>query len=659
MNRFLAMITAIAMMVPAMTACQPAAEDAADSAQPPGESIAQTATPSEGGDVAPPADESAGGAKNLAFEPAQKGGTLVIGQGQEPDSLYVYGTGMLASTHILSSLYDGPFDNLDFEYQPVILEKLPRIEEGGPDAILDRLTVEPGQRHIDPETQEVVTATETLYGLPQVTVRFRIKPGVTWEDGTPVTAEDSAFSQKLACDEKTTTSKFVCERTEHYIVIDERTVEWRSLPGFTDQTYYTNFYTPLPRHQVGADGKTKMADMGAADVIADEVFSRRPLSYGPFRIVEWKSGDAVTLERNPHYWRADEGLPFLDSLVHRFIPDGNTLLTAAITGEIDVATTDGLDVSQADAIDQAVGEGKIQVSYLTGTTWEHMNFLLRPIDDRPPLGACLEVRQAVAHATDRQNMVDVVMKGKSRIQHTFVPNEHWAYPPEDMIVAYDYDPEKAKQILEAMGFKDQDGDGVREAEADIACTVTTGVDGATEEMKIAKGTPLALELMTTEGRPYREQTTLLMQQNLKDVGVDASLQYIASNIFFEDGPDGPVSGRRYDLAEYAFSFGVMPPVSGYYCTDIPGPDNNWAGGNSTAWCNPDYDRNAKQAENTLDRAESLPLYHEALRLLMEDIPVMGLYARVNVRVYSPELVNFRPNASQPSEAWNVEAWGFK
>ncbi|RIL09463.1 hypothetical protein DCC79_10965 [bacterium] len=596
---------------------------------------------------------------NMSFDAAAPGGTLIIGQGQEPDSLYLYGTGMLASSHIFHSLYDGPIDTLDFDHQPVILEALPKIEDDGPDAVLERVSVAAGGRYVDPETQEVVTATQQVADLPQLTVRFRIVEGVTWQDGTPVTAHDSVFAQALSCDPLTPVSKYVCERTASYTAVDDATVEWKSLPGFTDQTYYSNFYTPLPRHQPGADGQTKMADMDAGAILKDEAFTRKPYAYGAYMVDEWVSGDNVTLVRNPHYWRAPEGLPFLDKVVHRFIPNGDSLIQAAVAGEIDVATTDGLDVSQAEVIDAAVADGKIVSSYLTGTTWEHMNFNLDPVDDRPPLGACLPIRQAVAHATDRQNMVDEVMLGKSRIAHTFVPEEHWAYPPEDMLVAYDYDPEAAKRILDDFGFKDGDGDGIREAEKNITCPIAVGLDGATKDLTIPAGTPLELELMTTEGRPYREQTTLLMQQNLKNVGIDASLQYIASNTFFGDGPDGPVFGRRYDLAEYAFSFGVMPPVSRYYCTDIPSAENAWAGGNHPAWCNPAYDRAAKQAENTLERAAALPLYHQALQLLMQDIPALGLYARVNVRVASPEVVNFKPNPSHPSEAWNIESWGFK
>jgi peptide/nickel transport system substrate-binding protein len=239
-----------------------------------------------------------------------------------------------------------------------------------------------------------------------------------------------------------------------------------------------------------------------------------------------------------------------------------------------------------------------------------------------------------------------------------VPSEHWAYPPEDMLTSYEFDQEQAMQILDDMGFQDQDGDGVREAVEDITCEVTTDIEGTTETKTIPAGTPLQLTLNTTEGNVMREDTTLLFQQNMADIGVEVTLDYLAAEVFFEDGPDGPLFGRRFDLGEFAWLTGVQPPVGLYYCTEVPGEENAWAGQNQTGWCNPEYDRIAKQASTTLEREESLPLYHQAQQIFSEELPVLPLFARVKVMASSPDLVNFKPNATVNSETWNIEAWGF-
>jgi peptide/nickel transport system substrate-binding protein len=599
-----------------------------------------------------------GGADVMAFQTARVGGELVIGQGQEPDTLYVYGGSMLAASHVRNALYDGPIEELTYDYQPVILERLPKIEQPGTGAALATVTVGPGQRYVHPDSQEVVTATEEVANLRQITARFVIREGVKWQDGTPVTAADSVFSQQLACDKDSRTSKATCERTASYTAIDERTVEWTSLPGFTDQVYFTNFYQPLPRHQVSEQTGLTMAETPAGDILNDETFSRRPLSYGPFQVVEWAPGDRIVLERNPNYWRANEGLPFLDKVVYRFYPSSDTLVAALRTGQAHVGTQDGLDISRSDALDAAAAAGEVTPFYVVGTVWEHIDFNLHPVDGRPAPGACKEVRQAIAYGTDRQVMVDAIEKGKTRVQHSYVPREHWAFPPEDKLIQYPFEPARAATLLESLGFADVDGDGYREASMDITCTITTDLGGGTKDQVIKQGTPLELWLNTTKGNELRQATTLLFQQNMKDIGVKVSLDYMDLRVLFQDGPDGPLFGRHFDLSQFAWLTGVQPPVGLYYCTEIPGEGNLWVGLNETGWCNPQYDQVAKKAASTLERAAALPYYHAAQRYFMDELPVLPLFSRVKVMATVPSVVNFRPNPTANSETWNIESWGF-
>jgi peptide/nickel transport system substrate-binding protein len=649
MKRFLALLLLTGLLPVGMAACtsQPSA--------PSGEATAPAAASA----VPTVAVEGAGAAVDvMAFKPAKKGGELVIGQGQEPDTLYIYGGSMLAASHIQNSLYDGPIEGLTYDYQPVILEKLPKLEDEGSGATLETVSVKPGEKYVDPESQEVVTATQEVANLQQITAKFVIKDGVKWQDGTPVTADDSVFSQKLGCDKDSPTSKFTCERTASYTKIDERTVEWKGLPGFTDQTYYTNYYQPLPRHYKSEKTGKTMEETAAKDILEDESFTRKPLSYGPFKMVSWTAGDNIILERNENYWRASEGLPFLDKVVHKFYPDSNTLIAALKTGEAQVGTSDGMDISQYDALEEASTAGEITPYYVVGTVWEHIDFNFDPVDSRPALGACKDIRQALMYGTDRKVMVDEIQKGKTRVQNTYVPEEHWAYPPADKLVTYPYDAEKAKSMLETLGFTDGNGDGYREASKDITCSVTTDLNGTTKDQVIKAGTPLELTLNTTAGNPMRQDTTLLFQQNMKDIGVKVNLEYLDSKVFFQDGPDGPLFGRRFDLGEFAWLTGVQPPVGLYYCTEIPSEKNKWAGQNETGWCNPKYDQAGKKASTTLKRSEALPFYTEAQGYFMDELPVLPLFARVKVMATAPNVVNFAPNPTVNSETWNIETWGY-
>jgi peptide/nickel transport system substrate-binding protein len=171
------------------------------------------------------------------------------------------------------------------------------------------------------------------------------------------------------------------------------------------------------------------------------------------------------------------------------------------------------------------------------------------------------------------------------------------------------------------------------------------------------GTPLALTLNTTSGNAMREQTTLLFQQNMKDIGVDVGLEYLAADVFFEKSQDGTLTGRRYDLGEFAWLTGVTPPVALYFCELVPSEANAWAGQNNTGWCNPEYDRIAKRADTTLERDEAVPLYAQAQEIWVDEVPVMPLFARVKVMGTAPGVLNFAPNATVNSETWNIETWG--
>ena len=130
-----------------------------------------------------------------------------------------------------------------------------------------------------------------------------------------------------------------------------------------------------------------------------------------------------------------------------------------------------------------------------------------------------------------------------------------------------------------------------------------------------------------------------------------------AGVFFDGAPDGAMFTRRFDIGEYSSNFGVGAPV-GWYCTEIPTPENGWAGGNETGWCDPAYDQAGKTAENLIDRQAALPYYHEAQKRFTEGLPTIGLFNRVDVHAAAPNVVNFRPNPTIAWDTWNVAAWGF-
>lgn len=295
--------------------------------------------------------------------------------------------------------------------------------------------------------------------------------------------------------------------------------------------------------------------------------------------------------------------------------------------------------------------------YIPGTVWEQIAFNLDPVDGRVPLGACRDVRKAIALGTDREALVQSTMRGQSHVLNSFLPQEHWAYPL-DGLATHEYDRVAAEDLLAGLGFVDEDGDGFRTATRDITCTITVDGDGNTKEQLIPVGTPLELTLATTAGNAMREEIALVFQQNMADIGVMVVLELEQAMVFFQDGPEGPVFGRRFDLAEFAWLSSYLPSLDLFYCSQIPSDENDWSGQNATGWCDPEFDRVGRKAERELERDSALASYYEPQRLFAEGLPILPLFMRVNVMATAPDVVNFYPDPTVASETWNIEEWAF-
>lgn len=552
---------------------------------------------------------------------ARRPKTLTIALRREPKSLYPLGENSLETRHIFQALFDGPVDHRAYAYQPVILEKLPSLDDG--DAQLIEVEVTAGDLIVD-ERGGIGEYAGRKKTLPQLVVTFRLKEGLRWSDGTPLTAHDSVFGFHVASDPRSeVTARYTLDRTANYEALDDLTVRWTGLPGFLDPSCYVNFFSPLPRHL--------LQGMSPSDIASSE-FASQPVGWGPFKIAEWVPGDHLTVVRNEHYFRASEGLPRLDTVVFKFIPDTNELLTQVLTGQVDIAVQDGLQPEQMPLLEQAQDQGLLKLYFATGALWEHLDFNLDPAGDEPSFFADPRVRQAVAYGTDREAMVAQVLWGKSQVWHSFVAPSHPAYPPPGILAEYPFDPELAKALLEQAGWVDKDGDGIREKD----------------------GREFSIELLTTSGSTMRLLVAQMFQQNMRDIGIDVRLDFKPAPELFADGPKGLVFGRRFDVAEFAWLTGVEPPVTLFTCEQIPGEDNGWTGWNVSGWCNETYDELAYRAGNTLATGLRLQLFHEAQRIFTAELPVLPLFAHLRMAAARPTVVNFGLDPSASSELWNIE-----
>jgi peptide/nickel transport system substrate-binding protein len=588
---------------------------------------------------------------------------LTICQAEEPNTLFIYGRPSRAARNVLEAIYDGPIDTPTYRYQPTILERLPSLPAG--DVALRTVQVKEGDRVVDVSNEwavflrsgvttvldaggQEVTFEGGVVTMTQMVVTFTLRADVTWEDGHPLTADDSVYSFELAgaLGNLPPHARLLHDRTQSYEAVDARTVVWTSVPGYRDtfffygspsqNAYVQNFYHPLPRHFLGV--------VDAGQMLESEIVRHRPMGWGPFVIQEWVVGDHITLTRNERYFRGSEGLPYLDRVTFRFIPDLQQALNLLAAGECDVIVQDVIEGGDIALLLEAAEAGTVQLLSSSSSEWEHLDFGITPASwvRRPDYFGDVRVRQAIAQCVDRERIArEASPYGEAAVAHSYVPAEHPLYA-EGRLDQWDYNPAGGRALLEEVGWQDEDGDGVREVR---------GVTG------VAWGTPFSVTLVTTSEDPARQRTAQILSENLADCGITLGVQYFTSTeeLVFE-GHDSPVLGRQFDLALYSWNSGLYAPCELYLSSQIPTVENQWTTLNSPGYASADYDAACLAALDTLSGAGLNPFYHrEAQRIFARDLPALPLY-------FVPRLVAVRPGVSgiapDPSEylTWNVEVF---
>ena len=573
---------------------------------------------------------------------------LTVCQSEEPNTLFIYGGPSRAARNVLDAVYDGPIDTPGYQFEPVILERLPAPDTG--DVVLRTVEVRegdqvsaaagnvvellPGVALYDAAAREVVFEGGVITTM-QMIVSFTLRTDVTWADGEPLNAADSVFSYELAraLDEPALQRRV--DRTASYEGLDEHTVVWTGIPGHRDTYYMLNLYSPLPRHALG--------DATIEQLLQTDVAQRKPLGWGPFSVEEWEVGDHITLVRNTHYFRAWQGLPYLDRVTFRFVGGSQQAAELFLSGECDVLTQDLLPEVTGPQLSEAIEAGEVRLIASPSAEWEHLDFGVQPVpwSYRVPFFAESAVRQAVAHCIDRGRVAaEAFPVGDASVAHSYVPPEHPLYAG-DQLTQWPYDPEVGRSLLEQAGWQDTDGDGVREARS---------VPG------VRTGETFSVTLLTNEGDAARRRAAEILRENLADCGIGLTVDYLPAEAFYADGPDGPVFGRQFDLALFSWLNGPDAPCSLYLSTEIPTEDNWWASSNNPGYASEAYDEACRAAQSALYGTDAFVRHHrEAQRILFQDLPVLPI-------AFVPKWIGVRAEvqgatlaAGQLTPFWNIES----
>lgn len=601
---------------PSVAASTPAASTPAAST--PAASVAASEAASESAEPSASTEASApaGGAPAPAESPINTK-TLVLGFNQAPETLFSTEVSAAITSQSVAPLGDC-LTQLDYNFQPTYCYKeFPTFENGG--AVTETVQVDPASiSEENPIFVNGVLVTDTAAAeeagvtIPeetfQMTVKFQIAQDLYWEDGQQVTAADAVESFRVLKEpELQLPSTIFRDSLKSVEAEGDFTVVETFQPGYIDSTYFTNFIGFVPQHVYG--GKT------IAEIRDQE--SVRPFSFGPYMVQEYVPGDSLTLVNNPYFATP----PKVGTVVFKYVADSDQLLAQLESGEIDYAGTIGLTLQQAEQLGELESAGTIKTQFVPAAVWEHLDFSTqRPDGSKGPF-ADVRVRQAMAYAINRQQIIDNVLFGRTTTMNTYVASDHPSYPGDDQLEPYAYNPDKARQLLQEAGF--------------------------------SQAAPF--QLFTTAGNRQRQAAAEIIQQNLKDVGVQVELQFVdAGTVLFAEGENGTLSSRNFDIALYAWVTGTDPSHELYFCDNIPTPQNGFQGQNYPAYCNPEFDQAGKAANNEIDRTAKKELDKVAEKIFNRDLPALPLYQRVNIGAFKPNVTGIAVNPTDVVDLWNIQ-----
>lgn len=611
-------------------------------------------------------DQTEGGSgSSLNYLPVVQNGdkTLTICLGSEPLSLYPYASPVpnTPALNVLEAVYDGPMDLVSFEYQPVILQKIPSLADG--DAALQTVQVQAGDTIADIDKNPVLLEAGVEYFpsgcnqpdcaliydgvsdvmMDQVKVTYALLPDLVWSDGTPLTASDSVYSFNLAADPDTPYNKAPIDRTASYEAIDDLHIQWVGLPGYIDEHFVRNFWEPYPEHVWGS--------FTSFELLTAPVSSETPMGWGPYVIDAWTHGSHIALSKNPNYFRADEGLPYFDQLIYKFIGnDPNIAIEALLSGECDILDRDTALFTEGGQVLSLQEDGLLKGYFPLNLRVEYANFGIVPASyddgydpqvDRPDFFGDVRTRRAIAMCMDRQSVVDTVYFGQSILASTYLHPFHPLY--NSVTAEYPFDVEAASTLLDEVGWMDMDSDGIREWHGDPNLIPTD--------------TPLSFNYWTTNST-QRQQATQIFADSLDQCGIQVNLTYWESGPFFASGADGPVFGRNFDMAQFTWGIaGDVIPCDLWLTTTIPDEDNNFNEPNVSGYSNPDYDAFCGSTLNMLPGQPAYSTFHlTAQEIFADDLPAVPLYFWLDVMATRMDIVGFLPDSSAPSEMWNIESF---
>ena len=500
---------------------------------------------------------------------------LIVGYDHEPDTMNRF------STHILEDIQTCIVEGLtvtdeQMRVVPLLAREVPSLDNGGvvlrPDGGMD--------------------------------VIWKLRPGVRWHDGRAFTSSDVAFTV-----EAINSPDWNPESTDGF----DRISGVDTPDSLTAVVHYRERYAAyalqfvrgaLPRHLLAGKDIERATD-----------YNRNPLGTGPYRLVEWKTGEYVLLERVPHYWRGDS-LPKIKRIMFRFGASTTTRVNQLLAGEVHV-----LALVPWDRARDLASATRTTVARTTGNAYEHVTLNERAV----PAFRDVRVRRALLLATDREAITRTILDGLAPVAHGPVQPVSWAYT--DSITRWPFDLPRAKAMLDSAGWR-------------------VGAGG----VRTRDGAPLRFTLMTQSGFVVRENVAQVLQRQWHDLGADVRIELVDGTAISTKWFSG-----EFDAMLHWWQMPADPDLTLFFAADRTPP----AGRNINYFVDSALTRLLYAADREVDQGKRRALLVPAQRRITDQVPELWLYNVTRLDAVPTTLRGFKGNPTNVGIFWNVADWDIR
>ncbi|MFA7404086.1 MAG: peptide-binding protein [Pelobacteraceae bacterium] len=421
-----------------------------------------------------------------------------------------------------------------------------------------------------------------------LTITFHLRHGVKWHDGAPLNSKDVLYTYNVTIDPKTPTAYAEdFKQVKNIIAPDSHTVRVTYAAPFAPALASWGM-SILPAHLL--EGKD----------ITKSPLARKPVGTGPYRFKEWISGQKIVLEANEDYF---EGRPYIDRYIYRIIPDSSTMYMELKAGTIDLMTLTPVQYARQTT-------AKTFTSRFNKFRYPSSSYLYMGYNLRHPLFKDKRIRQAMTAAINKDELIQGVLFGMGQRAHGPIVPGRWAYNPDVKDIGYD--PKHAAELLAQAGWKEKNSDGIL----------------------VKDGKPFKFTILTNQGNQQRLMTAQIIQQRLRQVGIDVKIRIVEWAAFLKEF----VNKGNFEVVLLAWSISQDPDMYDVWHSSKNKPGElNFIGFN-----NPEVDRLLIEGRSTFDIEKRRRAYFRIQEILADEQPYIFLYVPDSLPVVSSRIRGVEP-----------------